>query len=147
MSINIPKILDLYNRHKKIIENYFFMTVLQVINSLFYIMIYPYLIRTLGANSYGLYIYALSIVTYFIFIINFGFDLPATKAVAHEKNDKAAISNILSCIFTAKLYLQFSTLIIFVILLFTIPFLRSNYLLFIIVFAQTINFTIKKVYV
>lgn len=142
MLSNLRKIKDLYDRHKKVIENYFFMTVLQVINSLFYIMIYPYLIRTLGANSYGLYIYALSIVTYFIFIINFGFDLPATKAVAQERNNKDAISNILSCIFTAKIYLQFTTLIIFAILLFTIPFLRSHYLLFIIVFAQTINFTL-----
>lgn len=133
---------DVYDRHREVIENYFFMTVLQVINSLFYIMIYPYLIRTLGANSYGLYIYALSIVTYFIFIINFGFDLPATKAVAQERNNKDVISNILSCIFTAKIYLQFTTIIIFAILLFSIPFLRSHYLLFIIVFAQTINFTL-----
>lgn len=118
------------------------MTVLQVINSLFYIMIYPYLIRTLGAESYGLYIYALSIVTYFIFIVNFGFDFPATKAVAQVKHDKLAIADILSCILTAKVYLQLASLIIFVVLLMTVPFLRNHYILFTIVFAQTINFTL-----
>lgn len=118
------------------------MTVLQVINSLFFILIYPYLIRTLGAESYGLYIYTLSIVTYFIFIVNFGFDLPAAKAVALNKDDKTAISHILSCIFTAKIYLQLASLIIFAILLVTVPFLRSHSLLFIIVFSQTINFTL-----
>ncbi|WP_373747951.1 oligosaccharide flippase family protein [Kaistella sp.] len=132
----------MFNRHKKVIENYFFMTVLQVINSLFFILIYPYLIRTLGAESYGLYIYTLSIVTYFIFIVNFGFDLPAAKAVALNKDDKTAISHILSCIFTAKIYLQLASLIIFAILLVTVPFLRSHSLLFIIVFSQTINFTL-----
>lgn len=142
MSLNLPNILILFNRHKKVIENYFFMTVLQVINSLFYILIYPYLIRTLGAESYGLYIYALYIVTYFIFIVNFGFDLPATKAVAQEKNDKVAISQILSCVFTAKMYLQFVSLILFCILVSTIPFLHTHYLLFFIVFTQTINFTL-----
>ncbi len=142
MSLNNFNILSLFNRHKKVIENYFFMTVLQVINSLFFILIYPYLIRTLGAESYGLYIYTLSIVTYFIFIVNFGFDLPAAKAVALNKDDKTAISHILSCIFTAKIYLQLASLIIFAILLVTVPFLRSHSLLFIIVFSQTINFTL-----
>lgn len=142
MSLNNFNILSLFNRHKKVIENYFFMTVLQVINSLFFILIYPYLIRTLGAESYGLYIYTLSIVTYFIFIVNFGFDLPAAKAVALNKDDKTAISHILSCIFTAKIYLQLASLIIFAILLVTVPFLKSHSLLFIIVFSQTINFTL-----
>jgi len=130
------------NSHKKIIENYFFMTILQVINSLFYIMIYPYLIRTLGADSYGLYIYALSVVTYFIFIINFGFDLPATKAIALNKNSIKDVSHIFSCIFTAKVYILILSSLIFILLIALIPFLRDNSLLFIIVFAQTINFTL-----
>ena len=60
--------------NKKIIENYFFMTVLQVLNSFFYLLIYPYLIRALGGSAYGLYVFATSISTYFLFVINFGFD-------------------------------------------------------------------------
>ena len=145
-SLKLTKIVDLFNRHKKVVENYFFMTVLQVINSLFYVMIYPYLIRTLGAESYGLYIYALSIVTYFIFIVNFGFDLPATKAVAQENDNPTAIANVLSCIFTAKIYLLFVSVLIFSILLITVPFLREHYLLFMIVFGQTINFALFPSY-
>lgn len=138
-----PKLINIWNtviRHKKILENYFFMTVLQVINSLFYILIYPYLIRTLGAEAYGLYIYAISIVTYFIFLINFGFDLPATKAVAEEKYNKEELGIIFSTIFTAKVYLFLASLIIFGVLLHSIPVLRLHYLLYVIVFAQTINF-------
>ena len=81
------------------------MTVLQVINSLFYILIYPYLIRVLGAEAYGLYIYALSVVTYFIYLINFGFDLPGVKAVAQNALDRNKLEKIFASIFTAKLYL------------------------------------------
>lgn len=145
-SLKLTKIIDVFNRHRKVVENYFFMTVLQVINSLFYVMIYPYLIRTLGAESYGLYIYALSIVTYFVFIVNFGFDLPATKAVAQENDNPAAIANVLSCIFTAKIYLLFVSFLIFFVLLITIPFLREHFLLFVIVFGQTINFALFPTY-
>lgn len=142
----LSNIADLYNRHKKIVENYFFMTVLQVINSLFYVMIYPYLIRTLGAESYGLYIYALSIVTYFIFIVNFGFDLPATKAIAQENDNTITLCNVLSCILTAKIYLISVSALIFFFLLIIVPFLNEHYLLFVIVFGQTINFALFPTY-
>lgn len=142
MSFGLHNLINLFNRYKKVIENYFFMTILQVINSLFYIIIYPYLIRSLGADSYGLYVYALSIVTYFIFFINFGFDLPATKAIAQEKENKKAISTIFSCIFTAKFYLLIVSIIIFAVLVITIPLLQRHAVLFIIVFLQTINFTL-----
>ena len=33
------------SNNKTVIENYFFMTVLQIINSFFYLLIYPYLIK------------------------------------------------------------------------------------------------------
>lgn len=140
--LTYSSIVNFINRHKKIIENYFFMTVLQVINSLFYVLIYPYLIRTLGSESYGLYVYALSIVTYFIFIINFGFDLPATKKIAQEKDNRIAINKILSSIFTAKIYLQIISTLLFFCLLKFIPFLNEHSFLFIIVFSQTINYSL-----
>lgn len=142
MQLTVKNILSLLNSHKKIVENYFFMTILQMSNSLFYVIIYPYLIRTLGADSYGLYIYALSVVTYFVYIINFGFDLPATKEIALKKDNRKDIGQIFSCILTAKIYLLVSCTIVFGLMLMLIPFLRNNYVLFIIVFAQTINFTL-----
>lgn len=115
------------------------MTVLQVINSLFYILIYPYLIRVLGAEAYGLYIYALSVVTYFIYLINFGFDLPAVKAVAQNALDRNKLEKIFASIFTAKLYLLCLSLIIFLILLFTVPFFMRNAVLFILVYVQVVS--------
>ena len=90
--------------HQKVIENYFFMTILQILNSFFYLLLYPYLIRVLGGESYGLFVFATSVATYFLFFINFGFDLPATKAVAENVEDPQKLQEILSCIFTSKAY-------------------------------------------
>lgn len=136
---NFKHIKGLFSRNKKVVENYFFMTVLQVINSLFYIMIYPYLIRKLGVDAYGFYVYVLSIVTYFIFLVNFGFDLPATKAVAQYKESKESLNAIFSCIFTAKIYLLLGSAFLFSILVFSIPALRAFYWLYLIIFLQTVN--------
>jgi PST family polysaccharide transporter len=43
--------------------------ILQLLNSLFYIIIYPFVIRKLGAENYGTYVFSLSIVTYFVLFL------------------------------------------------------------------------------
>lgn len=128
--------------NKKIIENYFFMTVLQVLNSFFYLLIYPYLIRALGGSAYGLYVFATSISTYFLFVINFGFDLPATKAIAENVNNKKNLENILSSIFTLKTYLFLVCLIIFIVMLYTIPIFGKNKSVFFLCFISVYSFVL-----
>lgn len=125
--------------NKKIIENYFFMTLLQVLNSFFYLLIYPYLIRILGTDNYGLFVFATSISTYFTFFINFGFDLPATKEVAKNVHNINKISEILSIVFTAKIYLLLISLFVFSGILVTVPMLQQNSLVFLLCFFQIIS--------
>lgn len=135
------KVLNtLIKNNKKIIENYFFMTILQVLNSFFYLLIYPYLIRKLGLESFGLFVFATSISTYFIFFVNFGFDLPATKNVIENLNNKKAVEDILSCVFTSKIYLFLLSFFVFSYLLFLIPLFNKNIEIFLLCFAQVISF-------
>lgn len=115
------------------------MTALQLLSSLFGILIYPYVIRTLGAESYGQYVFALSITTYFITFISFGFALPATKIIAQNKHNQAIKSDVVSSIFTAKLYLGILSAVVFSILLLTLPFMMQNRWIYIICFAQIIG--------
>jgi len=121
------------------VENYFFMTVLQVLNTLFYVLIYPYLIRTLGAESYGLYVFAMSVVTYFVSFVGFGFDLPAVKIIAQYPADEKLKLHTLSCVYTAKIYLEIISLIVFSILIFSVPYLRVNWVLLFVCFSQTLT--------
>ena len=123
--------------NKVVIENYFFMTVLQVLNSLFYLLIYPFLIRTLGAEGYGLYVFAFSIATYFITFVGFGFDMPAVKSIAQNSNNSVVKTNTLSCVFTAKIYLEILSVIVFSVVIFSIPNLRTHWLIFYICFLQS----------
>ena len=125
--------------NKKVIENYFFMTILQILNSLFYLLIYPFLIRTLGADSYGHYIFAFSISVYFVSLVQFGFDTPALKSISQYPEDKAIHSEVISTVLFSKLILFFISLLIFLPLLILIPVFRINYLLFSICFLQVFS--------
>lgn len=125
--------------NKKVIENYFFMTLLQILNSLFYLLIYPFLIRTLGTESYGLYVFAFSISVYFVSLVQFGFDTPALKLISQFPNDRALHSEVISTVFFSKSALFFLSLIIFFVLLITIDVFRANYWLFIICYFQVFS--------
>lgn len=142
LNSKLNNILILVKSHKEIIENYFFMTLLQILNSFFYLLIYPYLIKTLGSDNYGLFVFITSIVMYFVFFVNFGFDLPATKAIALALNDKHEISRILSCIYTGKVLFFAISVIVYFLLIFIVPFLYTNKELAIITFLQIITFVI-----
>ncbi|MFZ4725854.1 MAG: oligosaccharide flippase family protein [Paludibacter sp.] len=135
---SINNVKSKISNNTKVIENYFFMTALQIINSLFGILIYPYLIRVLGAESYGLYVFALSVTSYFIGFISFGFSFPAVKAIVENKENLLVKNQIVSSIFTAKLYLSLLSILVFTILIFTIPIMRENWIIFSICFTQII---------
>lgn len=124
--------------NKKVLENYVFMTMLQVLNSLFYFIIYPFLIRTIGKENFGLYTFVMSVVGYFVSVVSFGFDYPAAKEIAQNVHSKYVKQNTLSCIFTAKIYLEAIALIIFTSLIFSIPFLYKNWELLSICFFNTV---------
>jgi len=135
---SINNVRNKISNNTKVIENYFFMTALQIINSLFGILIYPYLIRVLGAESYGLYVFALSVTSYFIGFISFGFNFPAVKAIVENKENLLAKNQIVSSIFTAKFYLSLLSILVFTVLIFTIPIMRENWIIFSICFTQII---------
>lgn len=128
--------------NKSVIENYFFMTILQILNSFFYLLIYPYLIRTLGSEAYGTYVFATSISTYFLFFINFGLDLPATKEIAENIKNKDILENILSSVFTAKTYLFVLSAIVFTVFLFTVPVFNKHKIIFILCFLSIYSFVL-----
>lgn len=123
--------------NKKIVENYVFMTVIQIVNSFFYLLIYPFIIRVLGMESYGLYVFVFSIITYFSAVINYGFDMPAMKSIAENQQNKHEMEKTISEVISTKIVLQVFVTLLFLIMLFTIPFFLDNKWIFIFTFINT----------
>jgi len=130
---NVKNRLSAYS---KVLENYMFMTALQIIGSAFGILIYPYLIRTLGAESYGYYVFTVSITSYFITFVMYGFNFTALKRISEHKENQELKNQTISEIFTAKLVLLIPATFIFAVLLMFVPFFRSNVNLFLATYLQ-----------
>ena len=88
-----------------ILKNYTHLTILQVVNSFFYLIIYPIVIRTIGMDNYGEYVYANSICLLFGLLIGYGFDTHATKIISIHTNKKIIQAELFNEIFTSKIIL------------------------------------------
>lgn len=138
MKFNISELKRTFVNNKKVVENYFFMTLLLVLNSFFGLLIYPYIIRTLGAEAYGTYIFASTVVNYFICFIGFGFDMYGVRLIAENPFSIEAKSKVLSIIFTTKLYLEAMSVIFALVAVFIFPILRAYFWVYIVCFATTL---------
>lgn len=113
-----------------LIVNFGYLSIFQFINLIIPLITYPYLIRVLGKETYGLVVFAQAIITYLVILVNFGFNLSATKEVSIHRNDPKKLNEIVSSIFIVKGLLVVIAFLILSILVFSIPLINTNKLLF-----------------
>ncbi len=109
--------------------------VLTVAKLIFPLLILPYLTRVLTKETYGVVSYVKAVMAYVQIIIDFGFMYSAVKEIVLAKGDKEEVNRIISNTILAKLVLSFVSLIVVVILSFSIPTLKDNFLYTILCFA------------
>ncbi len=109
---------------KTLIANFSYLSVIEIVGLLLPLVSYPYLIRVVGADYYGVVIFAQAIVAYLIIIINFGFNVSATRRVSENRND----INMLRKLYSSITYQKTAIFLLSIILLIPILyFLRYGY--------------------
>ena len=136
--IDIKNIKTTFSNNKKVAENYFFMTFLQFTGLLISLLLYPYLIRVLGKESYGTYIFIFSNIQFFSIFVSFGFDLPSLKKISLFPYDNKIKSQTISGVFTAKVCLLVLCTAILASFIYIVPFVCANAVLYIIIFLTTL---------
>ena len=97
------------------------MFTLQASNYLIPLITFPYLIRTLGLESYGLMTFAQNIVSYGEQLISYGFVLTAPKDIAHIHKNRTEMSRLFFSIFYSRLLLMVISAVILTVLCALIP--------------------------
>ena len=93
-----------------LIENYFYLTLAQLFNTLYYFLIFPFSIKLFGEQDFGLFIYSTTIISFFTLFISFGIDMPALRILTQNIENKKIKSDLLSDVLSTKILLSFLSL-------------------------------------
>jgi len=105
-----------------------FLFVTQLINFIFPIITLKYLLVTIGVAYFGKVSFALAFIGYFVLLVDFGFNVSATKAIALGKNSSRAVAHTFYTICFAKLLLMLLSFFIFMICIWQFsPFAGDNF--------------------
>ncbi|MFV0230409.1 oligosaccharide flippase family protein [Empedobacter falsenii] len=99
----MSKIKNLCLSNKKIIDNFFSLIVLNIVNYVFPIIIIPILMKRLGIEVYGKYIFAFTILNYLNLVVQYGFNFSATNKVAKNQENKIVLSETYSSVTIIRL--------------------------------------------
>lgn len=126
-------------RNSGLIANFGYLSILQVYSTLVPLITYPYLVKVLGTEVYGLVIFAQTVAIILSNIVDYGFDISGVKQVAENKQNKDKLSEIVSSIYIIKFILWLLTFVIIIGMITLIPKFSSEPLLYIFSFAILFN--------
>lgn len=90
---------------KKLIGNFFYLSLFQVSQFLLPLLIIPYLVNIIGYERTGMVFYIQSFMSYFIVFSDYGFNLSATQEISLNRNDGTVLNRIFSEVISTKVLL------------------------------------------
>lgn len=99
---------------------------------MFPLITFPYLVRVLGPEQFGLANFAMAFLIYFNTVIDYGFHFSATRGLA--QSTPGNISKIYNLTFFSKMILLLPVSVIYFFVIFAIPFFEQNIFIYLIVY-------------
>jgi PST family polysaccharide transporter len=126
-------------KNNKIFSNYIYLLLIQGANFILPLIALPYLVITLESDRYGLVMIAQSLAIFFTIIVDFGFNISATREVSLLKKDKKKLSQFFWNIYTIKLILIIFSFLLLLCLIFFVDKFNTEPLIYIYSFGLVIG--------
>lgn len=121
--------------NKVLVKNFTSLSLLQFTNYLFPLLTFPYLVRVLGPEKYGLINFAAAFTGYFAILTDYGFNLSATQEISVNREDKEKILETFSSVLSAKLFLYAVSTVIFIICMVLFGVFKNDLFVFIVSYS------------
>ena len=107
--------------NKKLFGNTFYLYLFQMVSYVLPLITIPYLVRVLGTNTFGIIAFFSSLILYFQVIVDYGFNLSATRDVAVYKKDLSKVSGLFFSVLAIKTALMLLCALVMLIIIITVP--------------------------
>ena len=128
-----------YLRYKKIIDNIFFVGLVQIFSLIAPLITYPYLVSVLGMDLYGMVITAQVMVGYATLLIDFGSNSVCAKDIAINHNNPYELSKIVTNVLMTRCILALICFLIYLCVILCIETYRSHLLLYLLSYLLIAN--------
>ncbi len=122
-------------KDSRVISNYIYLLLIQGTNFVLPLVTYPYLVRTLGLEKYGVVMMAGSLVVFLNILVDFGFNISATREVSILRNNKEQLSHFYWNVVLFKLITLIISFVFLLFLIFTFDRFRKEYLVYLFSFG------------
>src|SRR5690606_33944752 len=109
---NILAKINIGKEEIALIENFISLSLLRGLEMLLPLVTFPYLVRILGLEKYGLIALATALAMYFSAVIQYGFNVTSVRVIARNKENIEMVSKIFSLSVTISAILFLISLII-----------------------------------
>jgi len=125
--------------NKRIFSNFLSLSFLQGANLILPLITFPYLVRVLGIDKYGLVVFAQALMAYFSTLTEYGFNLTGTREISLFKNNRNQLTNRYNSILQAKLYLVIFGFILMTIIVFSFKKFQDDWELYFLTYGMIIG--------
>ena len=135
-----------FGQRDSLAQSVLWLYVVQASTYLLPVISLTYLARVLSVETFGLIAYAQAFAGNFALLTEYGFNMTATREVAAQRDDSAALSRIFSGVMAAKSFLLGVSLIIFTLSLFVNERLAAHKSVLLVSFTITLGYLLFPIW-
>lgn len=131
---------------KRLLSNFFSLSVLQAFSYVLPLITLPYLVNVVGVDKLGLIMFAMSFIMFFNIFVEYGFQLSATREISLHRDNKEKLTEIFSAVMSIKMLLVVVAFVLLSIIIFTFDKFSHDWEIYYLTFLWAVGNAIFPVW-